>query len=61
MFEGNIGMKRHNGGAGVIRCQRLVHTGTDYNIYGYKNQTSGYFLNERNATEEELDLHGAKD
>ena len=24
LFYGNIGMKRHNGGAGVIRCARLT-------------------------------------
>ena len=25
LFTGNIGMKRHNGGAGVIRCSRLLN------------------------------------
>ena len=25
VFKGNIGMKRHNGGAGVIRCPRYTN------------------------------------
>ena len=45
LFFGNVGMKRHNGGAGVIRCF-------------FNNQDdgtgSGYPLQERNATDEEL-------
>ena len=42
-FYGNIGMKRHNGGAGVIRC----HLEDKVRTYS----GSGYPLQERNATD----------
>ena len=58
IFEGNIGMKRHNGGAGVIRCTRL---NDNSNYFITHRQTSGLFLRERNATDDELKLWGAKD
>ena len=57
IFEGNIGMKRHNGGAGVIRCKRISDTnGEDFPVKNFINrkQTSGLFLKERNATDDEL-------
>ena len=45
-------MKRHNGGAGVIRCFRS-DSSTDY--FNSISKTSGLFLKERNATDDELD------
>ena len=50
LFYGNVGMKRHNGGAGVIRCV--------YNWDRDSGATSGYPLQERNATAEELLIEG---
>ena len=49
LFHGNIGMKRHNGGAGVIRC--------DLNKIA-DSTGSGYPLQERNATEDEMISQG---
>ena len=62
VFENNIGLKRHNGGAGVIRCHR-VEDAVDWKEESYfdRNKTSGLFLRERNATEEEIVEWGAKD
>ena len=52
IFEGNIGMKRHNGGAGVIRCRRSDNQDdSEDNYFIDRDKTSGLFLKERNATD----------
>lgn len=55
LFYGNIGMKRHNGGAGVIRCTQMLDAN---DIFVNDHTTSGYPLQERNATEAELESEG---
>ena len=60
LFENNIGMKRHNGGAGVVRCKRFATIDESIDDYFVSHQkTSGLFLKERNATDSELTSHGA--
>ena len=50
-------MKRHNGGAGVIRCGRYDDVSEhENNYYLERRYTSGLFLRKRNATDEELAL-----
>ena len=53
LFEKNIGLKRHNGGAAVISCKVF----TDENNFFVDHKfTSGHFLERRyNLTEEEED------
>ena len=54
-FEYNIGMKRHNGGAGVIRCRRFADVDLAVeDFFVSHKKTSGLFLKLRNATDEEL-------
>ena len=48
-FVGNIGMKRHNGGAGVIRC---VRSSDEDDYFLRRGWTSGYKLGELEAEEE---------
>ena len=55
LFYGNVGMKRHNGGAGVVRCQHMMEWDE---IFVSDHTTSGYPLQERNATLKELELEG---
>ena len=55
LFYGNVGMKRHNGGAGVVRCEHMTKWD---DIFVEDHTTSGYPLQERNATLEELELEG---
>ena len=51
-FQGNIGMKRHHGGAGYIGCEWESY---DYEMFYLNNGIdAGLPLKERNATKEEL-------
>ena len=60
VFENNIGMKRHNGGAGVIRCKRFSDVDLAAADFFLSNRkSSGLFLKERNATDVELLIWGA--
>ena len=60
LFENNIGLKRHNGGAGVIRCKRFTNVDLAVADYFLSNRkSSGLFLKERNATDAELIIWGA--
>ena len=68
VFEDNIGMKRHNGGAGVLRCKRTAYPlgndecrGIDCLADYVQGMSSGLYLKERNATDEELEAWGAED
>ena len=51
LFQFNNGMKRHNGGAGIISCKIID---TTENFYVENHLTSGHFLEQRyNLTDEE--------
>ena len=52
LFEENVGLRKHNGGAAVHRCIPYYVTGTGF---GATLQTSSYPLELRNKTDADLD------
>ena len=58
-FTNNIGLKRHNGGAGVISCYNIEDTINSY--YANRGFTSGHYIQRRHnlTDEEQLELDNA--